>query len=154
MRNCIYILLFLLILSGCAAPLNIEKLESFTPDSKNFVLLNSSRFDNKIRVAMAKKGFKILKFASTEKVVSEGDQGEIARIHNEAEARYGLTFYYDQVDMCVTNSAKKINATFEISDLKTNGVLLVIEKGGWTEDCAYHKGGLFDDLSKILSENW
>ena len=73
---------------------------------------------------------------------------------NEAEARYGLTFYWEQVDYCVVNSSKKINGTFEITDLRTNEVLLVIEKGGWTGDCALPKSSVFDELATTLRSEW
>ncbi|MEY8198570.1 MAG: hypothetical protein RPS47_04960 [Colwellia sp.] len=143
-----------LFLFGCAAPLTVDKLQDFIPSSKIIVLLESTRFDVKIRKALAKQGFKTLKFSTLNRVVSEGNEGEIARLYNEAEARYGLTFYWEPLDRCVVNASKKINGTFEISDLKTNEVLLIIEQGGWSDDCAYHEGTLFNDLAKSLRDNW
>lgn len=107
-----------------------------------------------IRKALSKKGFKALKYSSLDKVISKGTQNEIARISNEAEARYGLTFYWEQVDYCVVKSSKKINGTFEITDLRTNEVLLVIEKGGWTGDCALPKSSVFDELATTLRSEW
>jgi hypothetical protein len=144
----------LLILSGCAASLTVDKLQDFKPSSKVLVLTNSSRYDAKIRKELAKKGFKVLKFASTHKVITEGGNGEIARVHNEAEARYGITFYWEQVDRCIYNTSKLINGTFEITDIRTNEVLLVIEKGGWTGPCADPRGMVFEDLAQALSDNW
>lgn len=143
-----------IILSGCAASLNVEKLQDFTPQSKTFVLLSTSRWDSKIRTDLSKKGFKVLKFSSQEQVIAEGKKREIARVFNEASARYGITFTWEHVDRCVYNSSILINGTFEITDLKTNEVLLVIEKGGWTGPCADPRGMVFEDLAEAMSNAW
>lgn len=87
----------ILFIGGCASSLTVDKLKEFTPESKILVLTDSSRFDAKIRKELAKKGFKVLKFLSTQKVVAKGEEGEIARVYNEAEARYGLTFYENSI---------------------------------------------------------
>lgn len=144
----------MILLSGCASSLSVDKLQNFTPKSKVLVLTDHSRFDAKLRIGLEKKGFKVLKFFSTQKIISQGKSGEIARIYNKAEARYALTFYWDKVDGCLLNSSKKINATFEITDIRTNEVLLVIEKAGWTGSCAYHKGMIFEDLGEALLQSW
>jgi len=141
-------------LAACAAGLSVERLQDFTPRSKVLVLTDHTRWDPRIRKELSKKGFKVLKFASIDKIISKGVKGEIAKIHNEAEARYGLTFYWEQVDRCIYNASKLINGTFEISDLRTNEVLLVIEKGGWTGPCADPRGMVFIDLAQALSEVW
>ena len=154
MAKFIYALFVSLFLFGCAAPLTVDKLQDFTPSSKTIVLLESTKFDLEIRKALAKQGFKTMKFSTVNRVVSEGKEGEIARLHNEAEARYGLAFYWEFLDRCVVNASKKINGTFEITDLKTNEVLLIIEQGGWSGDCAFHEGTLFNDLAKSLRESW
>ena len=153
MKHLIYPLI-LVVISGCATSLKVDKLQDFKPQSKVLVLTDSSRFDSKLRVGLAKKGFKVLKYASTQKVMSEGNDGEIARVFNEAEASYGLKFYWEQVDRCVYNSSKLINGTFEVTDLRTNEVLLVIEKGGWTGPCADPRGKVFEDLAQALLDNW
>jgi len=153
MKHLIYPFIFL-VLSGCAASLTVDKLQDFKPQSKVVVLTDSSRFDAKLRTELAKKGFKVLKYASTQKVVSEGNDGEIARVFNEAEASYGLTFYWEQVDRCIYNASKLINGTFEVTDLRTNEVLLVIEKGGWTGPCADPRGMVFEGLAQALLDNW
>ena len=143
-----------IVLSGCATSLKVEKLQDFTPQSKTFVLLSKTQWDSKIRTDLSKKGFKVLRFASQNQVVAEGKEGEIARVFNEAEARYGLTFTWEGVDRCVYNSSRLINGTFEITDIKTNEVLLVIEKGGWTGPCADPRGMVFEDLAEALSDAW
>ena len=141
-------------LSGCATSLKVEKLQDFTPQSKTFVLLSTSQWDSKIRTDLSKRGFKVLRFASQNQVIAEGKEGEIARVFNEAEARYGLTFTWEGVDRCISNSSRLINGTFEITDIKTNEVLLVIEKGGWTGPCADPRGMVFEDLADALSNAW
>lgn len=141
-------------LFGCAAPLEVQRLEQFTPESNSFVLLSHSPWDNKLRTELSKNGMKILKFASQNTVISNGKQGEIARIYDEAGAKYGLSFTWLQVDYCLTSTSRKINATLEVTDLRTNEVLIVIEKGGFTEQCGIHSGELFKDLAKALAVNW
>ncbi|MDY0211804.1 MAG: hypothetical protein RBR06_02220 [Desulfuromonadaceae bacterium] len=155
MRNIAVFGFLALFLAGCAAPLSVEKLQEFKPESKVVVFVNSTRYDTKLRVALAKKGFKVLKFSSNQSVVTEGKADEIARSYNEAAARYGITFYHFQVDRCIGNSSKLIDGVIEISDLQTNEVLMVIEKGGWTGPCALDmRGDVFDGLAQALSENW
>ncbi len=148
--------LAVLAFSGCATSLKVEKLQHFTPQSKTFVLLGTTQWDSKIRTDLAKKGFKVLRFASQNQVITEGKNGEIARVFNEAEARYGITFSWEDVDRCVQNSSRLINGTFEITDIKTNEVLLVIEKGGWTSPCGFFmsRGMVFEDLAEALSNAW
>lgn len=150
----IILISMVIFLNGCAASLSVEKLQDFTPRSKTFVLLSTSRWDSKIRTELSKKGFKVLKFATQNRVITEGKDGEIARVFNEAEARYGLTFTWEGVDRCIYNSSKLINGTFEITDIKTNEVLLVIEKGGWTGPCLDPRGMVFEDLAEALAKEW
>jgi len=150
----IIVILAAFALIGCATSLKVEKLQDFTPQSRTFVLLSTTQWDSKIRADLAKKGFKVLRFASQNKVIAEGKEGEIARVFNEAEARYGLTFSWEEVDHCIYNSSRLINGTFEITDLKINEVILVIEKGGWTGPCADPRGLVFEDLAEALSNAW
>ncbi|QTN43431.1 hypothetical protein [Marinobacter salsuginis] len=147
--------LITLLVTGCATPLNVEQLQEFRPENRVVVLVNSTRYDTKLRVALAKKGFKVLKFASNQSVITEGNADEIARSYNEAAARYGITFYHFQVDRCLGNSSKLIDGVIELSDLKTNEVIMVIENGGWTGPCTFDtRDDVFDGLAKALSENW
>lgn len=154
MRSQFSFVVALVLLSGCAASLRVEKLQPFSPQSNTFVLLSSSQWDSKLRTELSKSGFKVLRFASQNKVIAEGGDGEIARVYNEAEARYGLTLNWQQVDVCVYNSSRLIDGTLEITDLKTNEVLMVIEKGGWTGPCADPRGLVFEDLAAALAANW
>jgi hypothetical protein len=148
------LIIILMLVSACAASLNIEKLQEFDANSRTLVLTDGTRWDAKLRVALTKAGFKTLKYSSVETVVSEGNNDEIARVYDEATAQYGLTFYWEQVDRCIYNSSKLINGTFEITDLKSNEVLLVIEKGGWTGPCLDPRGMVFTDLAEALSSVW
>ena len=154
MRSLILLSAFVLFVTGCAAPLSIERIRAFTPESKIIALTGSSRYDAKIRTALAKKGFKVLKWVSQQQVVSKGQDGELARIYNEATARYGLTFYWEFVARCAYNSTKQIDGTFEITDINTNEVLLVIENGGMTGACGQAGGTVFDGLAEALLQNW
>jgi len=122
MKILILLSAFVLFVTGCAAPLSIDRIKAFTPESKILLLTNNSRYDAKIRTALAKNGFKVLKWSSQQQVVSKGQDGELARIYNEATARYGLTFYWEFVARCAYNSTKQIDGTFEITDINTNEV--------------------------------
>ena len=154
MKILILLSAFILFVTGCAAPLSIDRIKAFTPESKILLLTNNSRYDAKIRTALAKNGFKVLKWSSQQQVVSKGQDGELARIYNEATARYGLTFYWEFVARCAYNSTKQIDGTFEITDINTNEVLLVIENGGMTGACGQAGGTVFDGLAEALLQNW
>jgi len=155
-KRIITLLIATALLTGCVTSKGVEKLQDFSPKSKTLILTNPSVFDSKIRVALAKKGFKVLKYASIKKIISKGNETDIAQIYNKAEARYGLTFYWEQVDRCIGASGKLVDGTFEISDLRTNEVLMVVEGGGWTGNCVdiFAYGNVFDNLAGSLSESW
>lgn len=140
--------------SGCATAPSVDRISEFEPESDTFVFINSTRFDSKLRRALAKEGFTVLRFASREKIVAEGNSGEIARMYNEAEARYGITFDWEVVDRCVYNSSLLINGYVEISDIRTNEVLLYLEAGGWTGPCADPRSNVFETLSEMLKSEW
>lgn len=154
MRKLLLMLTLSLTLGGCAAPLRVEKLQDFAPQSDTFVLLSSSPWDSKLRVELSKKGFKVLKFASQNTVVAKGGDGELARVFDEAEARYGLSLSWVDIDGCVQNSSKVIDATLEVTDIKTNEVLLVIEKGGFTGPCGPPRDMVFEGLANALADSW
>jgi hypothetical protein len=139
---------------GCATAPSVERISDFKPESDTFVFINSTRYDSKLRRALAKEGFTVLRFASREKVVAEGNRGEIARMYNEAEARYGITFDWEVVDRCVYNSSLLINGSMEISDIRTNEVLLYLDAGGWTGPCADPRSNVFETLSEMLKAEW
>lgn len=139
-------------LYGCATN-SVEKLQDFTPQSKTFVLLSTTQWDSKLRIALTKKGIKVLRFASQNQVIAEGKEGEIARVFNEAEARYGLTFTWTPIMPCLFGSTQLINGNLEVSDLKTNEVLMVIENEGETGPCS-PRAKVFDELANNLAKNW
>jgi len=147
--------LFMLALAACASQLKVYRLQDFSPESSKIILLGSSRFDSLLRMSMSKEGFKVLKYASTEKIISKGSENDITRIYDEAKARYGLTLEYQVADVCMWNSGKRLEAVIEVTDLVTNEVLLYIGKGGWTQDCGIGiEGTLFDDLAQALRKEW
>jgi hypothetical protein len=153
-RHAALILIAILTLTACAASLRVEKLQDFTPESKTVVLLNSTQWDAKLRTELAKRGFKVLRFAARDTVISEGKEGELARVFREADARYGITFGWEGVDRCLYNSSRLINGTVEVTDLRTNEVLLVIEKGGWTGPCADPRGMAVVRLLAMYAPAW
>jgi hypothetical protein len=141
------LLLVTLLLGGCAAPLQVSKLNDFNPTSDRLILLSKSRWDINLRLALAKKKFTVLKFASQETVIKSNDSKTESEIFDRAEARYAITAYYEQVDEMMIADTKKLNITLEVSDIKSNEVVLVIRKGGWSDK-------VFDELADELRKNW
>lgn len=152
-----YWLTTILLLAGCAAPLTVDKVAEHEIDknNKNLVVLTNTRHMPDIRRALAKKGFKVKKFSSVRKIERTLSDTE-KETFRQAEGRYGLDVYLgERVDYCIINDAIKYGrVTFEITDLRTNDVLLVVESGGWTKTCAYHPGDLWPDLAQGLADAW
>ena len=136
-----------LLLGGCAAPLQVSKLKDFNPKSDRLILLSKSRWDIDLRLALAKKQFTVLKFASQATIIKDNDNKTETEIFERAEARYAITAYYEQIDEMMIAGKKKLNITLEVSDMKSNEVVLVIKKGGWS-----HR--VFDELAGELRKNW
>ena len=136
-----------LLLGGCATPLQVGKLNDFNPTSDRLVLLSRSRWDIDLRLALAKKQFTVLKFASQATVIKDGDNKTETEIFNRAEARYAITAYYEQIDHMMIADTKKLNITLEVTDIKSNEVVLVIKKKGWSDR-------VFDELADELRKNW
>ena len=146
---------FLMLLSGCASSLNVDKLQDFKPVSKNLVFLTQTEWDGNFRVELARQGFKVLKMPSINTVVTQGqNKQEIARLYSEAEARYGISITWQRVDMCIYNSSRLIDVTMEVTDMKTNEVLMVVKKGGWTGPCLDPRDKVFEVLAKVLANEW
>lgn len=146
----------LMLLQGCATPLRVDRISEFKPQSKIVGMLTRSRFDNKLRIALAKSGFKVLKFASNKTVIEEGEGKEIAEIYKKAESMYALSLNYDIIDTCLVNDSVKINATLELADVAKNEVVFVIERGGWTGPCGMHGSGksIFEELADAMAHEW
>tara|TARA_B100000989_G_scaffold107016_1_gene78454 strand:+ start:943 stop:1407 length:465 start_codon:yes stop_codon:yes gene_type:complete len=138
-------------LSGCAISPSVEVLQEFKPESKTIVFLNSTRFNNKFRIALSKYGFKVKKYASIDRVKKKNTDDEVT--FNKAEADFGIEYHYEQVDYCLIGNGKKINVFLELVDLNNNDVVLYLERGGWTESCGV-SGTLFSDIAKELNQYW
>tara|TARA_B100001093_G_C26713240_1_gene964426 strand:+ start:53 stop:523 length:471 start_codon:yes stop_codon:yes gene_type:complete len=141
-----------LYIGGCAISPSTELLQEFKPESKTIVFLNASRFSNKFRSALSRHGFKVKKYASIDRVKKKNEEEDVS--YNQAEARYGIELHWDQVDYCLIGNGKKINAFVEVVDLQKNEVVLLIERGGWTETCALTQGTLFKDIAEELNSFW
>lgn len=148
----ICLILSTLYMSGCAISPSTELLQEFKPESKTIVFLNASRFSNKFRSALSRHGFKVKKYASVDRITTKSEEEDVS--FNQAEARYGIEFHWDQENYCLINNGKMINAFIEVVDLRKNEVVLLIERGGWTQNCGIHKGNLFRDLAKDLNSFW
>lgn len=145
--------------SGCArtAPVTVDRTADalINPADKNVVLVNHTRWDVDVRKALTKAGFNVKRFAST--VETQVTDGAVAKTFNEAEARYGITQYPGgEVDHCIgAKSIRYDEYTLEVADLRTNDVVMTVQKGGWTGDCgSFSRGQLFDELSGALQANW
>jgi hypothetical protein len=141
------VLIVALLLNGCAAPLQVSKFNDFNPQSDRLILISKSPWDVDLRLALTKRQFTVLRFASQATVIKENDNKTEAEVFDKAEARYGITVYYDVVDRDLFSAKRKLDVTLEISDLKSNEVVMVIKKGGWS-----HR--VFDELADELRRNW
>jgi hypothetical protein len=157
MRLFPFLIAVALLTVGCSAPLRVDRMSEARIDSadKEIVLLNRSRWDADLIRALSRRGFNVKRFAST-RVIEGPIAGERTERFREAAARYGITQYPgSQVDWCVLNNSVKIDRfTVEVSDLRTNKILMFVETGGWTGDCAYHSGSLFSELADVLAKEW
>jgi hypothetical protein len=148
-------MLLIVVLSGCAISPSTTLLSDFNPTSKEIILLSSSKWDNLLRIELTKKGFKVLKFHTTQQITTKKDNTEIK--HNEAAARYGVEMKWSYLDHCLFNDAVKINTYIEVSDLQTNEVKMYIERGGWTKPCGTGlviSGGLFREIANDINKEW
>lgn len=160
------LLVVVLAISGCASGLSVHKFQDSKIDSndKTLVLLTDSSWATNLRIELAKYGFKVKKFASRQNVrknmVLETSSGlaEDEHSYREADARYGITLTQkSQIDWCPFNDNIKANFSLEVSDLKTNDVVMVIEKGDWTGVCgpfSIRNKYIFEELAEELSNNW
>jgi len=139
-------------LIGCGVTPQQTKISSIDPSSKEIVLLGSSEFDQKARIALIKNGFKVKVQSSTRSITQKSE--EIDSKFNLASARYGLAFSWKMVDFCLVGDGKKIILNAELVDLKTNEPVLFLTRSGWTAPCVGLGGELFDDLAKDLASNW
>ncbi len=155
-QNAVALFCSAILLCSCAQPLVVEKSDDvqIVSSEKNLLLINHTRWDVDIRRALTKAGFNVKKFASTKEV--EVNRENISERFHKAEAKYGITQYPGGlVDRCILNKSIKFDEyAFEVSDLNTNDVIMTISKGGWTGDCGFHSGDLFDELSSSLADNW
>ncbi len=103
---------------------------------------------------MANQGFIVKKFSSLKEVQVE--DGKRTETYNLAEARYGITVVPgDIVDWCLGGRAKKFgDFSLEVTDLKNNTIVLVVEQGGWTDTCVGLFGDLFPDLAAAMRSSW
>jgi hypothetical protein len=155
-----------LALAACSSAVQVHRFGATPIDAsaRAFVLLETSRWETQLRVAFDQHGFTLRKFASTGTVRqnritdSAGVRIENERSFTQAGARYGLTLtQLSQQDFCPWNG--NVNATFslEVTDLRTNEVVLVIERGNWTGLCgpfSVRSKYAFEELTDQLAKSW
>jgi hypothetical protein len=144
----------LTVLSGCAKELEVTTIADFDANAREFVLLTRTKIDATLIKEFAKRGYRIKKFASTETVKKKSETED--RTYDAAAARYAISITLGRaIDHCVINSAVLLDsATMEISDLRKNDIVLFVEKGGWTENCAWHQGNLAKELVSEFDKVW
>ena len=154
MRKKYISILLTLLMVGCSAPISVTQLDTLDVDSRIFVLLNSGQYDSRLRIALAKYGFK-LKFNPSTNVVTSTEESQF---HSDAffpsNLRYGLRFSYQKDIKCLWNSEWLIHGVIEVTDLSKNDVVLIIEKGGMTGSCKDLRDQVFPELAKALNEVW
>ncbi|MBO9484714.1 hypothetical protein [Salinisphaera sp. G21_0] len=144
----------ILLLTGCAAGLRVDQIAAIDSSQKDLVLMTGTRWDTKIRRELAKQGFRVKRFTSVKEI--EVSNSNVKETFNLADARYGLTVIPGRpVDWCVGGRAIKFSDfSLEVTDLKTNDLVMIVEQGGWTDTCLGLYGDLFPDLAKALRANW
>jgi hypothetical protein len=154
MRKLITIVAVSFMLSGCAAGLRVDQISDVDSSEKVLVLMNETKWNVKLRRELAKQGFQVKRFTSLKEV--EIKEGKRTETFNLAEARYGLTVVPGTiVDWCLGGRAKKFgDFAVEITDLRTNDLVMVVEQGGWSDTCMGLFGNLFPDIAKALRQHW
>ncbi|MCT4627953.1 hypothetical protein [Halodesulfovibrio sp.] len=143
-----------LVLSGCAAGLRVDQLAPIDTSSNEVVILNNTQWNTKMRRALSKEGFHVKHFSALKEIELSNNQRK--ETFNLADARYGLTLTPGStVDRCLGGGAVKFgDFSVEVTDLKTNEMVLVVEQGGWTDFCFPMEGTLFKDLAAAIKTNW
>lgn len=153
-------------LVGCASGLKVHKFPdtSIDPDIKTFVFLTKTQWDNELRIELLKQGFKVKKFSSTSMVrasrITKSDKAilENEKSYSAADAKYGISLTQGRIlDWCPFNDQIKANFDLEVTDLSTNEVVLIIQKGNWTGSCgpfSLRSKYVFQELTEQLKVNW
>jgi hypothetical protein len=149
--NMKYILLFtsVIFLASCSANLKVERLKEFTPNSVNFVFLERSRWNSKLRISMQKNGFKVLRNTESNLIA-------------ENEAKYGIEIVTWQrvggTNNCINNTQDMmLNTTVQVTEIESNEVVLVIENGGVTvKSCGMVQADktVFDEIAQSIKSHW
>ncbi len=145
----------IMLISGCATGLKTTILSDspIETNSREFVFLSRTEWDNDLRAELIKKGFKVKKFAVLKTEIEKSHSKDT--IKDAVEAKYGLTMKWSQVDRCLINDSIKGNFYIEISDLQNNEVIATIKNGGWTSSCAYHGlTSVFTELAVEFHKLW
>lgn len=142
----------MLTLSGCfslpfviprfSEPLSVWQSEYFEPSSKTLVSKDRSQYDSRLRRSLGKYGFEVQSAVPKKTTPKQGQEG------------YGLKFTYHRQQKCMWNNEWQIHGVYEISDLKTDEVMVVLEKGGVTGPCKDLRDQVFPELAKALNEVW
>lgn len=166
MRNITYLIILFGLTSCVASNLKIHKFSDANIDKndKTFVYLSRTEWDNNFRIALFEAGFKVKKFSSTTSKRNNNIQKhnntitEDGTSFNVAEARYGLSLQKNKIlDWCPFNDEVKANFELEVSDLRTNDVILIIKKGNWTGLCgpfSVRENYIFTELALELKKQW
>ena len=151
------LMIFSVLLMGCATTsVDMIAPELIDKEDKNIVLLNSR--DKYIRMferELRKEGFKIKKFASV-KNVGELVSPVRSESYNSAEARYGIEVNY-QVNagrQCFGGGAMFNYFIVELSDLRSNEIIMVREDSGYSEKCPPLSGKIFENAAKSVGSLW
>jgi hypothetical protein len=154
--QCLLTIVFVLLYIGCSSGTSAHRIDKSRIDEndRTFVLLNNTPWDHKIISSMAVRNFKIKKFASTKQVIQDTSTGK--EIFNPAEARYGIRVTCRRIDYCLWNANEKIDLTYEISDISSNDVILIVSTVGWTGSCgpSFGEKDVFESMSKAMVWQW
>jgi hypothetical protein len=152
----IFIILYTVLNSGCANRSSVIAMPNTTIDTseKSFVFLTKSRWNINLGYELKKLNFDVSKQIRYTGV-NVKESPTVDKQYADYSARYGIEIEQGGVsNWCMVNDNINTMITAEITDLKTNEVLFIIEESGWTGDCAYHSGDLFGNIARNIKRTW
>lgn len=150
------LILYVLFNSGCANRSIVMPMPNTQIDTseKSFVFLTKSRWNMHLGYELKKLNFDVDKQVRYTGVnIKESDT--VQKQYANYSARYGIELEQGGVtNLCMINGNINTQIMAEITDLKTNEVIFIIEESGWTGDCGYHSGDLFGNMARNIQKTW
>ena len=153
------LIMFALILSGCASSGNVVMLNETKIEGPKVVALQAPRAPWVIEIQnrLKQKGFTVLRWGTT-KVVSEQVSDDKVETYNQAEARHILVIEgyanYNSMNRCFGGGYHFDHISVDLVDVKTNETLLNVNGSGYSENCPPLSGTIFQDIANAVAAAW